>query len=360
MKLEPGLVARIRRERRRRLAFRLLALTTLAAVIALVLILVVIPYLAGNTTFSPLVHKTSGAGGVVVLLLVAVALDLVFALLYVPGIIRDRSFFAVLTRRAQKFDAVRLGTCMNALDGARLEAGMDEPGLAVLASQQPNALTFERRGQPVIGITRGLLDAGLSYAETEAVMAHELGSIITGDYLRRPGARLFDTTSYVMLALFSLLGMSGAAMARAGRSVWVGVAFLAVAGLILFLEGFLLRRIIGPREHDYLLSDSIAANVTGKPEALAGAIRRLDGIVNGRSRGRFPDNEFGLKHLFVVPYRWREGAEAFVQRRHSDLNWNSSATMKSQQVEGVQSAMDELAEWAETLLAGRLANLKDG
>jgi len=358
MNLEPRLVDEIKSGRRSKSALKALVLGSTAILLALVLVYIVVPYLAGNTTFSPLIRKTTGAGSVLVLLIVALLADIGFALLYIPGMKRDRAFYATLVARAKKFDPGSLGLFMNALESASARLEVEEPGLAILASKQPNALTFERDGRPVIGITRGLLGAGLSYTEAECVLAHQLASIITDDFLRRPGARAVDFVAYVLLGAFSLVGVAGAAMAGAGRAVWIGVFVLLGVALVLFFEGWMMRKVVGPRKHDYLLDDSIAASVTGRPDALAGVIRRLDGLVNGRSRGSFPANEFGLEYFFVMPYKWNDTPESFVKRRHADLKWDSKDATKERQIAGVRSTMDDLADRGQRVLTERLSNLE--
>jgi Zn-dependent protease with chaperone function len=350
--------------RRARLHRRAAGTALIAAVLLLcagVTVLLIVPYAVGNTTFSPLVKKTGGLGGATLLLLVAIVLDLVLAGLYVPGLLRDRTYYGKLTARATEYDVQRLAVFMNVLEGARLRAGAAEPPIVVLASAAPNALTFAGHGGvPVIGVTRGLLETDLSYAEAEAVMAHQLAGIITGDYLARPGAFGFETVTYLLLGLFSILALAAAPMVRVGSGAGAGVAFLVVAAALLLLGGFAARRLKRPDAKDYVPADAFAAAVTGKPDELAGAITKLDRLVNGRSRGRFPDNELGLKYFFAPQYRFADTAAQFVARRHRELETNPREAMVARQVEGVQQAMDELAAWGEQLVLERVEALGPG
>jgi Zn-dependent protease with chaperone function len=323
-----------------------------------IVLLVIVPYAAGNTTFSPLIRKTGGLGRVWVLALVALGVDLGFAVLYVPGVVRDRDYYARLTARAKEYDLSALAVFMNALDGASTKAGRGEPPIAVLDSATPNALTFAGHGKkPVVAVTRGLLGAGLSYSEAEGVMAHQLAGIMTGDYIRKPGIFSFETAAYVLLGLFSILALAAAPMVSTGSGVGGGVGFLVCAAALLLSGGFAVRRLKRGDAHDYLFADTIAAEVTGKPDALSEAIKKLDGLVNGKAGSPFPDNELGIKCLFAPPHRWSDTAAQFVKRRHGELDMNVSERMIQRQVEGVQKAMDELAAWGEELLAERLDNL---
>ena len=292
-----------------------------------------------------------------VLILVAAILDLGFAVLYIPGLLRDRSCYKILTTTSRKYEMGRLATFMNALDGARIKAGVPEPEVVVLDSKSPNALAFERKGRPSIGVTRGLLKADLSYKEIEGVMAHQLAGIIAGDHLVAPGVKSFEFLAYVLLATFSIVALAATSMVDVGRGVGIGVGFLLGAAAVLFLMGFAIGRVRSNRAHDHVLADSCAAAITGKRAELSSAIRKIDMHINESGRGHFPENEFGLKFLFVPAYRWSETAAQFVARRHRDLDMDASTATTQRHVKGVQKSMDELAEWGQALIAERLDNL---
>jgi Zn-dependent protease with chaperone function len=356
METEPALEARSRK--RRALLARSLVLSALIVLIVLMVAFVIVPYLAGITTFSPLVRKTGNTGNLLWLILAAVLLDLGFAALYLPGLFRDRSHFNTLTARSREYEMGRLATFMNALDGARIKAE-PVPEVAVLEGAPPNALSFKGKGGPTIGITRGLIDVDLSYKEIEAVMANHLASIIAGDYLVRPGLASFEFPAYVLLGIYSVVALVATSMVGAGRGLGAGIGFLVTSAFILFLLGFFIGRLRSNRARDYLLADSLAVAITGNRAELSSAIRKVDALVNGKRKGRFPDNELGLKFTFVPAYRWSETAGQFVERRHRDLNMNSSEASVERQVDGVQKSMDELAGWAEALMQDRLANLEN-
>ncbi len=335
-------------------------MSALIVVIALILVFVIVPYLAGNTTFSPLVRKTGDLGRLLVLILVAALLDLGFAVLYIPGLFRNRSYYRTLTTTSRKYEIGRLATFMNALDGACIKAGVPEPEVAVLDSASPNALSFQREGRSLIGVTRGLLKADLSYKEIEGVMAHQLACIIAGDHLVTPGVKSFEFLAYVLLGTYSIVALAATSMVGVGRGLGMGIGFLATAAVILFLMGFFISRLGSNKAHDHVLADSLAVAITGNRAELSSAIRKIDLLVNERERGPFPENELGLKFLFVPAYRWSETAKQFIERRHRELDMNVRTATVRRQVEGVRKSMDELAEWAEALIAQRLDNLGSG
>jgi heat shock protein HtpX len=334
-------------------------LLALIGFIALISVLVIVPYLAGVTNFSPLVPKTGGSGSLLWLILAAALLDLGFAALYLPGLFRDRAYYRALTAASRKYEISRLATFMNALDGACAKAGVPEPEVAVLRSESPNALTFRKEGGPLVGVTGGLLKADLTYKEIEGVMAHQLACIMDGDFLVTPGWKSFEFLAYVLLAIYSIAALAATSMVDVGRGLGAGIGFLAATAVILFLMGFLIGRLRSNRAHDHVLADSLAVTITGNPPQLSSAIRKIDALVNESGRVPFPENELGFKFWFVPPHRWSETAGQFVERRHSDLHMNSSEASSKRQVEGVGKKMDELAEWAKALTAERLANLQD-
>jgi Zn-dependent protease with chaperone function len=344
------------RQRRVRLA-RSMILLALICFIAIILLLVIVPYLAGITTFSPLVRKTGDTGSLLWLILAAALLDLGFAAVYLPGLFRDRAYYRALTAASHEYEISRLARFMNALDGARTKAQVPEPEIAVLQSASPNALVFSKDGRPLVGITEGLLKADLTYKEIEAVMTHQLACIMSGDHLVTPGLKSFEFVAYVLLAVYSIAALAATSMVDTGRGLGAGIGFLVASAVILFLMGFLIGRLRSNREHDHLLADSLAVTITGNRSELSSAIRKVDALVNDSKKVPFPDNMLGFKFWFVPPHRFSETAGQFVARRHSDLHMNSSEASVKRQVKGVGKTMDELAGWAEALTTQRLARL---
>lgn len=357
MNLTPVTMKQLEERRRRPRVYQALVLAGLVVLIAAALILIVIPYAAGMTHFTSLIKKTGGSG-VLTFGIIAAVLAVAMLAAYLPGYIRTRSNFAGITRKAKTFDAPGLATYLNALDGVADDSGLDVPHLAVLADELPNAMAFEGRNGPTIGVTAGLLTSDVPYAEAQAIMAHELASIAANDYLRPPAAATFEVAAYMLMAALALIGLLSLAMVRVSHGA--GFAFVVAVIIWAFVlgAGLAVGRIDAMRNHDPVTADTIAAEITGKPEELESAIERLDGFVNGKGRTRFPRSAFGLDYMFVPPRAWNEDARAWLQRRAAELNYNFSDRQLERRENGVRESMEELSETAQETLDKRLENVR--
>jgi Zn-dependent protease with chaperone function len=325
---------------------------------AAMLALVIIPFALGNTTFSPLMRKSGMSGIIWASIAIAVVFALASLALLALSRSRDLGFFTRFTARARDYDLKALAGFMNALEGAASRAGVSAPHVTVLDAPSPNAVAFQGKDGPEIGVTSGALEAGLEYAQMEAIMAHELASVISGDYLRRPGSAGFMGAALGLLWVLAMAGILAVPIARRGHTAIVPLGVAVAILACLTLVSLWLRRLSRAREHDYILADSIAVKITGKPDAMASAIETMDKLVN-RGRGvPYPESEAGLKYLFSPPHRWREDAAAFLRRRAAELDYQMRDGAVAKRVASLQESMDELSEWAGDLTAERLDNIK--
>lgn len=342
------------RRRKARTAGRVLFFLAAAALCALVLSFVVAPYLSGDTGSNPLVRKTGGTGPAGALLALALILDLGIALVYVPLLRHRRAFFKRLTRAAGTCDRSGLARFMNALGSAAAKAGVTAPGIAVLALPVANALSFERDGKPVIGLTADLLEAHLSPAEAEAIMAVELAGVVSGNLLRRPSPIAFKPAAYALLGVFAPLGLFASPMVSVGRGLGWGIGFLVAVIALLLGGGLAIRALDGAGPRNYAQADRFAVETAVEPKALAGAIRKLDAMSNGSPKMPFPENEMALDRFFTPVYCFSDTPESFVRRRRSELRMKERKQAEEYQVEGVRQAMDERRHKGEELVAARL------
>jgi Zn-dependent protease with chaperone function len=358
MNLEPAVLETIRRARRGMLIHQAGIIAVLTAGICAVLVLSIAPFAIGNTTFSPLV-KASGMSGLTWIgLVAAVVLGGAGVAFYFAGRRRDLGYYARFTRRSRDYDLGDLARFMNALEGVASGAGVEAPYVAVLDNPVPDAVTFSGKEGAVIGVTSGALERGLEYPQIEAMMAHELASAITGDYLHRPGSGRFEGASLVLIWSFAVLDINAVPVARRGNSSLFafGVAIAMIVFLVLI--SLWLKWIKNKNEHDYILADSIAIKMTGKPEAMQNALQSMDQMVSRRSRVPFPESEIGLKYLFMPPRRWTEDARTFLKRRARELDYDMNERAASRRADALQQEMDELADWSEKLLQQRLENVQ--
>jgi heat shock protein HtpX len=153
------------------------------------------------------------------------------------------------------------------------------PRLYLLATRQPNALATSDCREPIIAVSAGLLQ-GLNRRELKAVLAHEVSHLRNGDlqvmHLAAVAARLTGTFSLfgqilllLNLPLILLYGQS---------ANWLLVFVLIFAPQISSLAQLGLSRV---REFN---ADLDAVRLTGHPEALAGALLKIDRAETGLMR----------------------------------------------------------------------------
>jgi heat shock protein HtpX len=140
-------------------------------------------------------------------------------------------------------------------------ADLPKPEIVVEPEPQPNSwLVGLSRGRARLHVTRGLLDL-LSASELEAVVGHELAHLVNRD-------------AVVMTAV----GGPGAVLLGGGRRLMGGGWFIMFGGLVALGVGWLSR--LGTQalsRHRELAADAGSAALTGRPAALATALRRISG-----------------------------------------------------------------------------------
>ena len=138
-------------------------------------------------------------------------------------------------------------------------ADLPKPEIVVEPEAQPNSwLVGLSRGRARLHVTRGLLQL-LTPSELEAVIGHELAHLVNRDAL-------------VMTAV----GGPGAVLLRGGRRMMGG--WVIIGGLVATAIGWVSS--LGTQvlsRHRELAADAGSAALTGRPAALASALRRISG-----------------------------------------------------------------------------------
>jgi Zn-dependent protease with chaperone function len=170
----------------------------------------------------------------------------------------------------------------------------DEPGInAFAAGHSVN--------DAIIAVTRGTLTR-LTRDELQGVVAHEFSHILNGDM--RLNVRLIGVLfGLTMLATFGRFLME---MSRGSRDSKGGASALVLAGLALFVIGYIgvfFGRLIkaGVSRSREFLADASAVQFTRNPDGIGGALRKIGGLAEGRDPGsaiRHPHAET-LSHLFL-------------------------------------------------------------
>jgi heat shock protein HtpX len=179
------------------------------------------------------------------------------------------------------------------IDRLCLQADLPKPKVAVADDRMPNAFAVGRSQKAsTVCVTTGLLEL-LPPAELEGVLAHELAHIAHRDVLVMTVASFFASLAAMIVQ----------------NGIWFGggddrdddgpglLAVIAVAALVYAISFLLLRALSRYREY---AADRGAAQVTGRPSALAAALVRIsDGIQ------RTPDRDLrevgAVQAFYIVP-----------------------------------------------------------
>ncbi|MBW8269961.1 M48 family metallopeptidase, partial [Caldovatus aquaticus] len=188
----------------------------------------------------------------------------------------------------------------NALETLCIARGLPMPRLAVIESGARNAFAAGLRpGAASVTVTRGLMDA-LDDRELTAVLAHELTHIRNGD--ARLGLIAAVFAGIIGLVADMVLRGTGRVRYRSspGRREGGGNAALALAGLALIALAWglaVVLRMALSRNREFL-ADAGAVALTQDPDAMIGALRKVEGHsampeVPRQVRALFLDDEEG-------------------------------------------------------------------
>ncbi len=160
----------------------------------------------------------------------------------------------------------------NMVNRLRLQAGLPMPAVAIAPAEQPNAFATGRNAEhAVVCFTQGILNL-VPPDELEGVTAHELGHV-------KHRHMLVGTIAATMAGAIAMVGsiarwgaIFGGFGGRDERS-GSGIELLAMA-IVAPLAAMVLQFAIS-RQNEFQ-ADRAAAEISGKPLALAGALRRMD------------------------------------------------------------------------------------
>ncbi len=183
-----------------------------------------------------------------------------------------------------------------------VKAGLPMPKIAIINSETPNAFATGRSPEnAVVAVTSGALSL-LRRDELEAVLAHELGHIKNRDMF-------ISTMAAVIAGTIGWLGFMGRFMLwsrgsrrESGYTQLIGLVLLAV---FIPLAALLIRLAVS-RVREYAADES-GASISGKPNALADALLRIEESVK---RTPMKQGSPATAHMFIInPFR----AESLLQ-----------------------------------------------
>lgn len=154
------------------------------------------------------------------------------------------------------------------VDGLRQRAGLPMPTVAIAPHAQPNAFATGRDPEhAVVCVTQGLLDM-VSREELEGVLAHELAHIRNRDML-------LQTITATLAGAISYLGQAALWFGAGRDEEGHGHPVAAIAMVILAPIAAMLIQLAISRQREFK-ADALGARISGRPLALASALRKLD------------------------------------------------------------------------------------
>ncbi len=152
------------------------------------------------------------------------------------------------------------------VDRLRQRAGLPMPTLAIAPHAQPNAFATGRNPEnAVVAVTEGILKL-VSREELEGVLAHELAHIKNRDML----LQTFTATMAGAISNLAHFGLFFGGRDDEGSSPVAGLLMAILAPIAAMLIQFAISR---QREFK---ADAVGAQISGRPQALANALRKLE------------------------------------------------------------------------------------
>ncbi|HET6361009.1 MAG TPA: zinc metalloprotease HtpX [Gemmatimonadota bacterium] len=223
-----------------------------------------------------------GEGGALVALVVAGAMN--FGSYFFSDKIVLRMY------RAREVTRAEAPVLYEVVESLSRRAGLPVPRVAIIPGQQPNAFATGRNPEhAVVAATEGILQI-LDRDEIEGVMAHELAHVRHRDMLISSVAATL-AGAIMVLARFGLF-FGGGDRDRGGGALALVVVILAPIAAMIIQAAI-------SRSREFA-ADSGGAEISGKPRALASALRKLEATAK-----RVPlQGNPATAHMFIVhPFR---------------------------------------------------------
>ena len=150
-----------------------------------------------------------------------------------------------------------------------IQADLPKPKIAVAQTNMPNAFALGRsQKSATVCATTGIMNM-LSPAELEGVMAHELAHVKNRDVMIMTIASFFASVAAMVLQFGFLFGGGGHSDDEDGP----GIFAIIMISLVVYVVSFVLMMALS--RYREFVADRGAALVTGRPSALASALRKI-------------------------------------------------------------------------------------
>jgi len=150
-----------------------------------------------------------------------------------------------------------------------IQADLPKPKIAVAQTNMPNAFALGRsQKSATVCATTGIMNM-LSPAELEGVMAHELAHVKNRDVMIMTIVSFFASVAAMILQFGFLFGGGGHGDDDDGP----GMFAIIIMSLVVYVVSFVLMMALS--RYREFVADRGAALVTGRPSALASALRKI-------------------------------------------------------------------------------------
>ena len=199
-----------------------------------------------------------------------------------------------------------------------IQADVPMPRVAISDLAAPNAFAMGRSPKhATVCVTTGLLQT-LERNELEAVLAHEVGHIKNRDVALMTMASFFASLAALVAQVAAFSGLGGRDR-DSGPGI---VVILLVSIAVYFISYFLMLALSRYRE---FAADRSAALFTGRPSALASALRRLESAPQEDLR-----EVASMQAFFIVPPRTGALSKLFATHPPTEERIARLAKMESQ------------------------------
>ncbi|MFE2413082.1 zinc metalloprotease HtpX [Kitasatospora sp. NPDC059408] len=156
-------------------------------------------------------------------------------------------------------------------------ADMPKPRVAVADSDMPNAFATGRNPQnAVVCVTTGLLRR-LEPEELEGVLAHELSHVAHRDVAVMTIAGFLGVLAGAMTRIAMYGGFIGGGRNNNDQNAAIAALVIPLVSIVVYAISFLLTRLLS--RYRELAADRAAAQLTGRPSALASALTKVTGQI---------------------------------------------------------------------------------
>jgi heat shock protein HtpX len=193
---------------------------------------------------------------------------------------------------AQEVDAGSAPEFVGLVAELARRAGLPMPRVYVIDNPQPNAFATGRNpSHAAVAATTGLLSM-LTRDEAAAVISHELGHVRNHD-------TLLMTVTATLAGAISMLAHFGFHLGGGSRDGNSGVGLLGTLATIILapLAAMLVQMAIS-RTREYA-ADAAGAEISGKPEALASALAKIDAAARQIENVPAEENP-ATAHMFII------------------------------------------------------------